>query len=141
MADKKGMEKLADAMNHLADRLEKFQDPVYWQKLLSDAAQQIPSIAPQVAIQAVPRSIRVEEMVISLSEEERVRLANQVFESLQPQLEEFQGFLKDSLTEMPAYRLAENVIAAIPINTANCPVWKFTYGLGSIVHLLRAIQL
>lgn len=102
--------KLAEAMAKLADRLEKFQDPVFWQKTLSDAAQMLPGatriLPPPIEALPIP-SAGVEGISVSvtLSDEERNRLASAVYEAVQPQLSEFNQFVQDSLKEMPAHRL------------------------------------
>lgn len=119
--------KLAEAMSKLADRLEKFQDPVFWQKVWSDAIGQIPGLAPPSPVligRPVPLppgeapvqsgAIAVEGITISLSDDERQKLVNQVNEAIQPQLAELSQFVKDSLQDMPAHRLkrlAEKVAA------------------------------
>lgn len=114
MAKKTPEEKLADAMNNLADRLEKFQDPLLWQKVISDAVQTMPTLAPYIAPLQLPTPVepptgvaRVESISVSLSDEERERLSKQVYEALKPQLEEFNKFAQQSLCEMPAHRLKE----------------------------------
>jgi len=117
--------KLAEAMTKLADRLEKFQDPVFWQKMLSDAVRQIPALGPPGPVMTArpvlvggpgepERGVSVEGITISLSDDEREKLVNQVNEAIQPQLTEFSEFVKQSLLEMPAHRLkkiAEKVAA------------------------------
>ncbi len=112
MAKDKSMEKLADAMSKLATSLEKFQDPILWQKAISDAIQTIPQLTrflpPIAEVPAGELPVgRVEEVSVSLSDEERTRLANEVYEAVKPQLKEFTQFVQESLKEMPAHRLKE----------------------------------
>ncbi|MBA7550110.1 hypothetical protein ES705_42616 [subsurface metagenome] len=112
MAKDKSMEKLAAAMSKLADSLEKFQDPILWQKVINDAIQAVPQLArflpPTAELPAgeLP-SGRVEEVLVSLSDEERARLVTQVHEAIKPQLQEFSEFVQQSLKEMPVHRLKE----------------------------------
>jgi len=118
--------KLAEAMSKLGDKLDKFQDPVWWQKILSDAVRQIPALAPPGPMmmarpvltagpgELTPGAVSVEGVTISLSDDEREKLVNQVNEAIQPQLTEFSQFVKQSLLEMPEHRLkkiAEKVAA------------------------------
>jgi len=110
--DKKAMEKLAEAMSKLADRLEGFQDPLVWQKILSDAVQAMPSLAAtipplQQAEQVPPGAARIEAISVSLCKEERDRLTSQVYEAIKPKLDDFSEFVQQSLLEMPAHRLKE----------------------------------
>jgi len=106
--------KLAEAMARLADRLEKFQDPVLWQKTISDATRTMPGFerllqpAQPVVLGELP-SGRVEgvSVSVSLSDEEKEKLANKVYEAVKPQLQEFNQFVQDSLKEMPAHRLRD----------------------------------
>lgn len=124
MKGNKAAEKLAEAMSKLAQALEKFQDPVLWQKVISDAMRigflppgvpappQIPGL-PQIPGVVVGR---VEAVSVSLTEEERGRMAEHVFQGLQPQLAEFNRFVQQALTDMPAARLralAEKVEAGV----------------------------
>ena len=99
--DKEAMLQLAKAMSKLADSLDKFQDPVIWQKIISDAARTLPGYQPRLP------SIRLEEVTVSLSDEERHRLTSLVYEKVKPQLQEFNQFVKQSLEEMPPHRLKE----------------------------------
>ena len=104
----KAMEKLAEAMTNLADRLERFQDPVMWQKIFSDAMSL--GALPRPSAVAIGPSVpigMIEGVTVRLSEEDRDAMAQRVFEAIQPQLEEFSDFLKDSLKDMPAHRLRE----------------------------------
>jgi len=97
---------LAEAMSKLADRLEKFQDPILWQKLIQDAMRvgALPPL-PQPGIAAGYSPVIVEAVTISLSDEERKKLAGQVYKAVQPHLSEFNDFVKESLKEMPPARL------------------------------------
>ena len=99
--------KLASAMERLADKIEKFQDPIVWQKLFSEAARTLPGlpisrVQPQTTLLTDPS---VDLVTVSLSNEEREEFVEQVFSKLQPQLAEFNGFVKKSLKDMPAHRL------------------------------------
>lgn len=111
-------EKLAKALDKLADHMERFVDPVVWQKILSDAMGMIPSlgqafpIVQPVAVTPVAVTpfqghdpIFLEGVTIKLSDEEREKLANQVYEAIQPQLAELNDFVQKSLLDMPAHRL------------------------------------
>ena len=97
---------LAEAMSKLADRLEKFQDPILWQKLIQYAMRvgALPPL-PQPITATGPSPVRIEAVTISLSDEERRKLADQVYEAVQPHLSEFNDFVKESLKEMPPARL------------------------------------
>lgn len=109
------MEKLAGAMGKLAETLEKFQDPILWQKVFQDAVsigvfpqtvvQQLQVGPPQVGPPA--EAVRIQRIEISLSDEERENLATKIHEAIQPQLAEFNEFLRDSLKEMPPHRLKQ----------------------------------
>ena len=94
--------KLAIAMNKLADRIEKFQDPVLWQKVLSDAVRVMPMFQ-QTEIQLLPQQI--EGGSVRLSDDERTKLVELVNQAIQPQLFEFCTFVKQSLQDMPLHRL------------------------------------
>lgn len=101
--------KLAEAMNRLAEGIEKFQDPAWWQRVVGQAFQtlfEIPAIQPMVA-QALPAGVSLESIIVRLTDEERQDMSQKVYEALQPQLDEFTGFVKDSLQEMPAHQLKE----------------------------------
>lgn len=106
--------KLAEAMAKLADHLEKWQDPVLWQKVISDAARTLPQFthlfppSQPVTIGELPGG-RVEGLTVSvsLSDEQKGQLATKVYEAVKPQLQEFNQFVQDSLKEMPAHRLKE----------------------------------
>jgi len=110
-------EKMAVAMEKLADRLEKFLDPVVWQKTISDAVRMIPAMAtPVEKIQqsnpipglpdiSLPQSIQSISVQITLSEDEREIMINKIHESIKPQLAEFAGFVENALKDMPPHRL------------------------------------
>ena len=104
--DDKAMLKLAEAMSKLADRLADFQDPVLWQKVIQDALR-TGALPAQVAEAAALPPVRIEAVTVSLSDEEREKLAAQVHEAVQPQLAEFNEFVKESLKEIPPARLKE----------------------------------
>ena len=109
--------KLGEGMAKLAAALEKFQDPVLWQKLLSDAITRsslgLPLMIPQSPVPGETaaaeggalRPVGIESVAITLSDEERVKIAGQVYEAVQPQLAEFNVFVQQALAEMPADRL------------------------------------
>jgi len=102
-------EKLAEAMSKLAGAIERFQDPVWIQKTFADAFQQMAGIeltAPVVA-RALPAGITLQGIIVTLSEEQRQELSQKIYEALSPQLQEFNQFVKDSLSEMPPGRLKE----------------------------------
>lgn len=99
---------LAKAMNRLAEGIEKFTDPVYIQKMVGDAMQSLAGtpLAPQIA-QALPVGVRLESITISLSDDEREKMAESVYKALIPQLKEFGDYVHESLKELPAHRLKE----------------------------------
>ena len=74
---------LSEAMSKLADRLEKFQDPILWQKLIQYAMRvgALPPL-PQPITATGPSPVRIEAVTISLSDEEREKLAGQVYEAV-----------------------------------------------------------
>ena len=106
---------LAEAMVKVAQALERFQDPVLWQRVFSEAVHSgvsfpIPAgpiAGTAVAGRAVPAMGQVTGLTITLSSEDREKLAAQVHQELQPELEKFNEFLKESLNDMPAGRLRE----------------------------------
>ena len=117
MNEAEAMEKLAVAMNKLADKLERFQDPVIWQKVLTDAIHTMPGLGAAIsASPALPAPLpgepterrllvgRIEEFV-HLSDEERTKLVGEIHKAIEPQLAEFSEFVRQSLQEMPAHRL------------------------------------
>lgn len=105
---------LASAMKTLAETIERATDPIMWQKMITDA---IFSLAPlpqpglqQALAQALPggeTTVQAISVSVSLSDEERERLAGVVFEALKPQLEEFAKFTEIALKDMPPHRLKE----------------------------------
>jgi len=121
--------KLAEAMTKLADRLEKFQDPVVWQKVLTSAVEAMPSLrgtipTPIQDLRVTP-AVRVVGVSISFSEEERAKLVEQVHISIQPQLAEFNTFVKQALRDMPPDRLQR---IAKEIEAGKLPVLKQRHG-------------
>ena len=110
MTNEEATQKLAEAMSKLATALEKFQDPMLWQRVISDAMRVgflPPRAFPTPLVQGELPGGRVEAMQLSLTDEERVRLAQQVYQTLQPRLAEFNTFVKNALKEMPAARLKD----------------------------------
>lgn len=101
------MVELASAMSKLAENLEKFQDPVLWQKRISDAIQAIPSLAPLYAPRTALPAAAIEAVTVRLSDEERSKLAGQIYKAVKPQLKEFNKFVQQSLQDMPPHRLKE----------------------------------
>ena len=105
--------KLADALVKLADSMEKFTDPIRWQKTLSDAVRMMPGLSsamPRVIPTPIspdaPRIIgHIDGVSISLSEEERIKLVDKVNEAIQPELAEFTNFVRASIAGMPTHRL------------------------------------
>ena len=101
---------LASAMRTLAETIGRATDPIRWQKMITDA---IFTLAPvrqveQALARALPggeETVRAVAVSVSLSDEERERLAGVVFEALKPQLEEFAKFTETALKDMPAHRL------------------------------------
>ncbi len=110
MKNSEAMEHLAQAMNRLADRIEEFQDPLWWQKTVGASFQTMlnapvmqevvrgsfPSLAPQL-----------ESVVVTLSENDRAKMSKCVYEALKPQLKDFNKFVKQSLKELPPNRLKQ----------------------------------
>lgn len=101
--------KLAEAMQKLADVINRFTDPIYMQKIFSDAFQTtLNSLPLQPAIErALPAGISIHEITIDISDEQRQQMAEQTFELLKPQIVEFNDFVKNSLLKMPAHRLKD----------------------------------
>jgi len=103
-----GEEKLAEAMVRLADKMEEIMDPLVWQRIFANALQSgllmtlptPPTPLPGVAGMIVGATVQVQ-----LSDEERENLAARLHEALQPQVAEFNEFVKESLKEMPPSRL------------------------------------
>lgn len=110
MAEKEKAElELAKAMTRLAEGIERFQDPVWIQKVFVDALQTmagVPQIAPAVA-RALPPGVTLEAITVSLSEKDRKQVSKQIYTALKPRLKEFNQFVKDSLKDMPPHRLKE----------------------------------
>jgi hypothetical protein len=105
---------LAAAMNKLADGINRFTDPIYMQKIVQDAMRGMASVARSDSLEtaigpmvqaALPVGVRVSDITISLNDEQRKEMAERTFELLKPQMEEFNGFVKNSLMNMPAHRL------------------------------------
>lgn len=122
MNEKEATEKLAAAMDKLADRLMKFQDPVLWQKVLSDAVRTAPGLLPGLSPSPLPGGVvgssspyqptstlllpvSIEGVTVSLSDEERDKLVAQVYHAVQPEIAAFSEFVKLSLKDMPPHRL------------------------------------
>ena len=93
-------------MGRLADGLEQFQDPLWWQKTVGSSLQTLVQY-PQMreALPALP--VSVSGLVVTLSESERQDLAGKVYEALKPQIAEFNEFVKVSLAELPPNRLKQ----------------------------------
>lgn len=109
MSDKKATEKLAKAMNNLADTLQRFQDPVLWQRTLTDAFQSpgFRALLPGLSVGAPGAQPQIESVTVILSDKDRAKMADQVYKAVKPQVAEFSKFLKESLKEMPPHRLKE----------------------------------
>jgi len=120
--------KLAEAMNRMADKLERAMDPVRWQKIISDAIGMgiLPSYMLPLATRTVPgpadeaqaagppqaegmgvAEIREVSAQVTLSLEDREKLAARVIEAVKPQLEEFGTFVKEAVRDMPEHRLRQ----------------------------------
>lgn len=100
---------LARAMHHLAESIERFQDPVWFQKTIGDAFRgmaQFDLTAPAVA-RVLPPGVTLEAITVSLSDEEREKMSQKIYEALKPQMQEFDNFVKTSLAELPPHRLKE----------------------------------
>ncbi len=103
---------LAKAMNNLAETIERATDPIRWQKMIADAMftlAPLPSVREPLARvapggEAIIQAISVR---VSLSDEERERMAGVVFEALKPQLEQLNEFTVKALNDMPPHRLKE----------------------------------
>ena len=105
---------LASAMKNLAEKIEKATDPIRWQKMITDAMFSLAAPSQPEIQQALARALPGGETTlqtisvsVSLSDEERERLAGVVFEALKPQLEEFAKFTETALKDMPSHRLKE----------------------------------
>lgn len=107
--EQKSQLELAKAMNRLAEGLEKIFDPIYFQKTIGDAMQlmaQVELTAPAVA-RVLPPGVTLEAITVRLSDEEREKMTQKIYEALQPQMQEFDNFVKTSLAELPPHRLKE----------------------------------
>ena len=100
---------LAKAMNRLADSLDVFQDPLWWQKTVGAGLQTMLNTPGMESTfqRSLPPGVRVESLVISLSDEEREKMSQKIYEALKPQIKEFDGYVKESLAELPSHRLRE----------------------------------
>ena len=110
VSEAEAMQNLANAMNNLADRLAKFQDPDWWQIAVGQTFQTMSSVPvlAEAIRQAVPVSLPGVTGIsvgISLSEEERQRMTERVYKALSPQIKEFRKFTKKALEELPAAKL------------------------------------
>lgn len=106
--ENESMEKLAGAMEKLATSIEKWQDPVLWQKIILDALRI--GVLPAETVRpllAVPVAPQIEAITVRLSDEDRDKMADKVYEAVKPQLAEFNEFVKTSLQEMPVGRLKD----------------------------------
>lgn len=113
MAKEESELKLAEAMDKLSEAINGFQDPVRWQKVFQDAIRlgifSRPFELPQAV--AVPNSSqevglgRIETISIRLSDGERDELVKEIHAKLEPQLAEFNMFVRKSLERMPPGRL------------------------------------
>lgn len=111
--------KLAEAMNNLADKLSKFQDPIIWQKILNDAMRvgwippvnEPPTLRQPIGtpLDEVPVSVSylVTRSELHLSNEDRDKLVMDIYDKVKPQMEDLHDFVKQSLHEMPAGRLKQ----------------------------------
>ena len=100
--------KLADSMSKLADTLERFQDPVLWQKAMKTAldtgltlplVQALPGPTPSATL------MLADSAKIHLSDVDREQLATRVYDALKPQLEELKECVAKALKEMPSTQL------------------------------------
>lgn len=123
-------EKLAEAMNNLADKLARFQDPVLWQKIMSDAARTLPGfpgLPGPVQLQGLDplrAAVRVEAVTVSLSDEAREALVAKVYDAVQPEIAGFNDFVKEALRKMPEHRLqklGEKVAAGVKLSLRQRP--------------------
>jgi hypothetical protein len=136
-------EKLAAAMDKMAIAMNNLQDPIKWQKIMSDAARTLAPIGqPLLRAQPVPGhigqavgsslgisppvpvgSIDVPSVLsipitLTLSDADRDDMVKKVSEALKPELKEFETFVNNSLKKMPAHRLksiADKVDKGVPI--------------------------
>jgi len=104
--ENKSMEKLAGAMEKLANSLEKCQDPILWQRIIQDALR-TGALPPQVVEPLIAAPTQIEAVTVRLSDEDRDKMADKVYEAVKPQLAEFNEFVKASLQEMPVGRLRD----------------------------------
>ncbi len=103
---------LAASMNKLAETIASATDPIRWQKMITDAMfSLIPSPHPalrEALARAIPggeATVQAISVSVSLTNEERERMAGVVFEALKPQLEDLAKFTETALNDMPAHRL------------------------------------
>jgi len=100
------MEKLAGAMEKLATSIEKWQDPVLWQKIIQDALR-TGALPPHVVAPLIAAPAQIEAVTVRLSDEDRDKMTDKVYEAVKPHLAEFNEFVKTSLQEMPLGRLKD----------------------------------
>lgn len=96
---------LAEAMNRLADGLDKFQDPLWWQKTVGQSLQTMVQLP--IVREALPPGVSVESVVVKLSDEERQNMTQRVYKALQPQLAKVNDLVQESLKELPPNRLKQ----------------------------------
>ena len=104
MKNKEAELKLATAMGRLAEALERFQDPLTWQRVFKTAVES-GMVLPQLPGSGPAPVVTVVGVKVTLSDEEREKMVARIHEAIQPQLDEFNTFVRESLAEMPPARL------------------------------------
>jgi hypothetical protein len=110
MENAEAMEHLAQAMNRLADKIEEFQDPLWWQKTVGASFQTMlnaPVVQGLVGASFPRIAPQLESIVVKLSEDDREEMSKRVMKALKPQLKDFNKFVKVSLEELPPNRLKQ----------------------------------
>jgi hypothetical protein len=102
---------LADAMTRVALAIEEFPHVV--KQSIATAFQSMLNLPGQPqALREVFPSLAVESLVVHLSDEQKEEMSETIYQAIQPQMTEFNQFVKNSLKTMPPNqlkRLAEKV--------------------------------
>ena len=105
---------LAASMNKLAETIDQATDPIRWQKMITDAIFGLTPLPHPELHAALARvlpggeaAVQAISVTMSLTDEERERMAGVVFEALKPQLEDLTKFTEIALKDMPAHRLKD----------------------------------
>jgi len=109
MSEEEAMRELAKAMSSLAERLEKFQDPLWWQVCSGRAMQTVTEHPALVQEMRLALPVSVQAVTVGLSDEDRKAMVETAYRALAPQIKEFGKFTKRALKDLPAFRLKEIV--------------------------------